>query len=233
MSTVEIREIPEPGGPPEDRAVRLETHASVTGVWYPIGGGVQEKIVPQAFARSLATRPEMVLLINHGRGGGLPLAHTRGTPPLEVCEDETGLLATADLNPRDPDVQSLRAKAESMPLEASFSFRCNRDRWNAEETRREVLEVNLAKADITITPFGANPETDVSVRGKAFNLEERRAFRERIAGRVIGPGFALDERSSRLTVARTSMLPASSVEAERAAKAKAIAGVESRAGPKY
>src|SRR5438270_3212880 len=127
------------GGPSEGRMVRLETHASVAGVWYPIGGRVQEKIVPGAFKRSLGMNPTMTLLVNHGIGGALPIAHSKGTPPLEVSEDSCGnLLAKADMPLADPDALALKAKAERMPLEASFSFRCNRDRWSADETRREV-----------------------------------------------------------------------------------------------
>ncbi len=219
MSTVELRliggetdggAIPDvegiAGGQPEGRMVRLETRASTVDTWYPIGGGVQEKIVPGAFRRSLAAQPEMVLVINHSEGGGLPLAHSKGDPPLEVIEDGEGLLARAELPMSDPDVQSLKSKAARMPLQASFSFRCNRDRWNSDETRREVLEVNLHRADITVCPFGANPVTETSVRGAKFTLEQRQAFRKRIEGRVIGPGFALSE-SETLTVARRSPEP--------------------------
>jgi HK97 family phage prohead protease len=236
-AAVELREV-EVGGPSESRTLRLETHASTFGVWYPIGGGMQEKIVPSAFKRSLAAGPEMILLVNHGAGGGLPLAHTRGTPPLEVSEDQIGLLATADLSLNDPDVVSLRAKSQVMPLQASFSFRCNRDRWSQDNMRREVLEVNLSKGDITLTPFGANPETSVSIgsRGAALTMEQRRAFREKIAGRVVGPGFAFDESSgATLTVARSVPLVRSHVDAERARRAKTISGEGERRddGPRY
>jgi HK97 family phage prohead protease len=204
MSAVELREAS--GG----ESVLLETLASVTGVWYPIAPNIEERIVPGAFKRSLAAGPEMVLVINHGQAGGLPLAHTKGTPPLEVEEIARGLQARAELNPRDPDVQSLRAKAETMPLQASFSFRCNRDRWNADETRREVLEVNLSKADITITPWGANPATATTIRGAVLTLEQRQAFRERITGRVIGPGLIDRERlrTGRITDAEMASIVA-------------------------
>ena len=182
-AAVELREVAGGG------ALRLETYASTFNTWYPIGRGVEERIVPTAFRRSLGMGPEMILLVNHGAGGGLPLAHTKGTPPLEVSEDTGGLLAAADLNVNDPDVVSLRAKAETMPLQASFSFRCNRDRWSEDNSKREVLEVNLHQGDVTITPFGANPTTSVSLtaRGGGSTLEQRRAYRESIRGRVIGP----------------------------------------------
>jgi HK97 family phage prohead protease len=182
---VEIREA-------ADGKLTLRTLASVTGVWYPIGGGVQEKMVPGCFTRTLKNQPppDVALRLEHD---GLPIARSTsktGSPTLQLSEVDDGLLGVADLNPRDPDVQSLRAKAEHLDLQASFAFRCNRDAWSDDLMRREVLEVNMHEGDLSIVAFGANSQTTVAVdaRGSAFTLEQRKALADRLRGRVAGPG---------------------------------------------
>jgi HK97 family phage prohead protease len=172
-----------------DSGLTLEGYASTFGVFYPIGVGVDEKMRPGAFKRSLAEGPAVALRVEHS---ALPLAHTKGGT-LELSEDRTGLLTVASLNPRDPDVQSLQAKAENSPLQMSFAFRCNKDSWNEDRSRREVIEAGLHKGDVSIVCYGANEATGLSInaRAGASSLEERRAFAERIRGYTGGPKWGL------------------------------------------
>jgi len=172
--------------------VVLRGLASRTDVWYPIGRDQQELIRPGAFGRTLAEGPDVCLRIEHS---ALPLARSTsktGTPSLELSEGSEGLHFTASLNLADPDVQSLRAKAENVDLQCSFAFRCNADSWDDRMERREVHEVNLHKGDVSIVAYGANEQTSVAISERgASTLEERRACADRLAGRVAGPGALL------------------------------------------
>jgi HK97 family phage prohead protease len=181
-STIELRTNGESG-------LTLEGYASTFGVWYPIGVGVDERMRSGSFKRSLAEDPAVALRVEHS---ALPLAHTKGGT-LQLSEDRTGLLTVASLNPRDPDVQSLQAKAENSPLQMSFAFRCNKDSWNEDRSRREVVEAGLHKGDVSIVCYGANEATSMSIsaRAEASSLEERRLFAERIRGYTGGPKWGL------------------------------------------
>jgi HK97 family phage prohead protease len=165
--------------------------ASWTGVWYSIGAGQEEKILPSAFKRSLEEDPDVSLLISHGAGGSLPLARTRPkeAPSLRLGEDHEGLVCEADLNPRDSDVQNLRAKSENSPLEMSFAFRCTDDAWDQTMTRREVKGVSLHRGDVSVVGSGANEHTnmEISERSSTLTLEQRQARAEKLIGRVAGP----------------------------------------------
>lgn len=168
----------------------MEGLASRVEVWYPISGGVEEKVVKNAFRRTLNQQPpvDVALRVEHSN---LPLARStskNGEPSLKLEERAEGLWAIAQLNPRDPEVQSLRAKSEHTDLQMSFSFRCTSDRYNEDYTRREILEVNLARGDVAICCFGASETTELSITERgASTLEERRAYADRLSGRVAGP----------------------------------------------
>jgi HK97 family phage prohead protease len=215
-SNIELRSNGESG-------LTLEGYASTFRVWYPIGVGVEERMRFGAFKRSLAEGPAVALRVEHS---ALPLAHTKGGS-LQLSEDGTGLLTVASLNPRDPDVQSLRAKAENSPLQMSFAFRCNKDSWNEDRSRREVVEAGLHKGDVSIVCYGANEATSLSIdaRAGASSLEERRAFGERIRGYTGGPkwGFTLaaeaEEPRGHATIA-VPVLIHSYVETAKAKRAK-------------
>jgi len=179
----------------------LEGLASRTGVWYPISGSVEEMVCPGAFLRTLHQKPpvDVALRIEHSN---LPLARTTsrsGDPSLRL-EERTGqgLWVTAQLNPKDPEVQSLRAKSEHTDLQMSFAFKCDKDRWNEPEyTRREILQVNLARGDVAITCFGASETTEMSISERSdTTVAERRAYADRLAGRVAGPQFGFRANGS-------------------------------------
>jgi HK97 family phage prohead protease len=220
MDSVELREV-------SDGQLIMRGLASRTEVWYPIGGGAEEKICRSAFVRTINTipPPDVALRIEHSN---LPLARStskNGKPTLRLSETEAGLTFEATLNPRDGDVRDLQAKAEHTDLQCSFAFRCNRDQWNADMTRREILEVNMARGDIAVCCFGANEQTGLTVSERgALTLDERRAFAARLDGRVAGPqwgfrasnscdrcGAAMDLRCSNCEPDGTYMAPPVSV----------------------
>lgn len=110
----------------------------------PIYGMFEETIAPGAFRKILQRGDDIQYLENHG---GLPLARTsNGT--LRLADDPVGIRITADLNPADPQAQSLYAKVERGDVIAqSFCFDMDggRDQWayateDGEMDQRLILE---------------------------------------------------------------------------------------------
>lgn len=149
----------------------FQGYASLFNVGYdmyggPDKGGWTESVDSGAFTRTLSTKPDVVLNINHGEGGtGLPLARTTsGT--LDLSTDKKGLLPKAQLDLRDPDVQALQVKIERGDVnQMSFAFRTIRQEWDEEETQRKLMEISLDRGDVSIVTNGANPKTSVQLRG--------------------------------------------------------------------
>lgn len=142
----------------------LEGYAS-TWEAYDCYGGVEnggwvEQLHRRAFDVSLASNPDLQLLINHE---GMPLARTKsGT--LELSTDRVGLKVRAYLDPRDPDVQALLPKMERGDLdEMSFAFRVKDQEWNNDFTHRMIREASLQKGDVSVVNYGMNPTTKASI----------------------------------------------------------------------
>jgi HK97 family phage prohead protease len=131
----------------------------------PDKGGWTEQIERHAFDVTLATRPDLVLLVNHE---GYPLARTT-TDTLQVSRDHRGLRVRALLDPGDPDVQRLmpklqpQANGKSNMDEMSFGFRVKDQVWDNSYTHRTITELSLQKGDVSIVNYGANPTTSVMI----------------------------------------------------------------------
>lgn len=145
----------------------LEGYASVFDAPYdiwggPTRGGFSETVDARAFDKTLASSPDVHLLINHE---GLPLARTKsGT--LQLSTDTHGLKVRAALDPSDPDVQRLAPKMKRGDMnEMSFAFRTIRDLWTEEDTQRRLTELSLDKGDVSVVNFGANPATSSTLSG--------------------------------------------------------------------
>jgi HK97 family phage prohead protease len=194
MSGVELRST-------SDGKLTLRGHASVFDNWYPISSRFEEVVRSGAFKRTLkndhgAQGPDVVLLVEHE---GLPLARTRsptGKPTLRLREDEKGLFAEGELDPRNPKVQELKSVAEHTGLAMSFGFQCTDEAWSKDMSKREVKAVNLHKGDVTASARPANPATGMTIDERAgvegYSLEERRAFALEMKGqpeRRMCPGF--------------------------------------------
>lgn len=139
----------------------------------PDKGGWNETVDTAAFDETLKRKPDLHLLINHE---GMPLARTKsGT--LQLSTDKVGLKVEADLDRRDPDVQSLEVKMSRGDMdEMSFAFRTVRHEWSNDETDRRLLELNLDKGDVSVVNFGANPHTSAGLRALLENEAELRAL---------------------------------------------------------
>jgi HK97 family phage prohead protease len=134
-------------------------YASVTDTPYEIEdfiGAYTETVSRGAFKKTLAEGADVPFKLNHD---GMTLARTKsGT--MRLSEDSTGLHVEADLDARNPVVQSIQSAMERGDLdEMSFAFRVTRQEWNNDYTERWINEVNLSKGDVSVVNYGANPHT--------------------------------------------------------------------------
>lgn len=134
-------------------------YASVTEAPYEMEdwlGTYTEVVRRGAFAKTLAEGADVPFKVNHE---GMTLARTKsGT--MRLAEDDHGLHVEADLDPRNPDVQSLQSAMERGDLdEMSFAFRVMRQDWSPDYTQRDLTEVNIHKGDVSAVNYGANPHT--------------------------------------------------------------------------
>lgn len=173
-SDVEIREA-------DDGTLRLTGYASVTETPYEVGF-YSETIKRGAFKRTLGEQPDVQLLVNHE---GLPLARTKsGT--LSLSEDERGLKVDADLDPEDPEVQSLVRKMRRGDIDQmSFAFQATDQDWNDDYTERHIRGVSLHRGDVSVVNQAANPAATASVR----SAEALRAL-QRLGGEAVIAGLA-------------------------------------------
>jgi HK97 family phage prohead protease len=160
----------------EGDTLQFSGYASLFNVGYemyggPDKGGWIENVDKGAFTRTLSTKPDVVLNINHGEGGtGLPIART-SSGTLQLRTDTKGLRPEASLDLRDPDVQALQVKVERGDVnQMSFAFRTIRQEWDEEETQRTLMEVSLDRGDVSIVTNGAQPKTSVQLRSLIAQL---------------------------------------------------------------
>lgn len=217
-----------------DGGLRFSGYASTTETPYMVGS-FEETFAKGAFKRCLGQQPDVVLLVNHA---GLPLARTRsGT--MTLSEDTRGLKVDAELDPTDPDVQSLIPKMKRGDLtEMSFAFRATDDEWDSRETKRVVREATIHKGDVSMVTHGANTATSGTVAMRsadgAFELRideerigkalsnEKKAKLEAIKGELDAILGTPDEPvvESLPSDPLATIIP-SGIEAARAAKARA------------
>jgi HK97 family phage prohead protease len=149
----------------EGNELKFEGYASTFDAPYDIYGGPpsgwHEIVTREAFKKTLTEKPDLHLLINHE---GMPLARTKsGT--MQLLTDNHGLLVRANLDRRDPMVQSLQVKMERGDMDQmSFAFRVKKQTWSDDETHRYLDEVSLHKGDVSVVNFGANPTTSATIR---------------------------------------------------------------------
>lgn len=153
---------------------RLEGYAAVFGVPAQIGG-FQETILPGAFRATLASRGDILALVDHDPGR--LLART-GSGTLRLAEDSRGLHFSLDV----PDTtlgRDLLALAERRDLGGmSFTFRPKDEAWPARD-RRELRAVELLEVSV-VQAFPAYSATTVEARHRAAQGDAlaRRRFLE-------------------------------------------------------
>ena len=141
-------------------AITFRGLASSTDSPYEMGW-YTETITRGAFDTTLSGKPDVQLLLNHE---GLPLARTtNGSLSLEATE--RGLEFTATADPADPDAARVAAKVSSGLMDqCSFAFRVVKQTWDEDYTQRDITEVSMDRGDVSIVNYGANPNTNVTLR---------------------------------------------------------------------
>jgi HK97 family phage prohead protease len=150
-----------------DSGLTLTGYASTFNQPYDMGW-YEETVDSGAFSRTLGTRPDVRLLVNHD---GLPLARTTsGTLTLDT--DTRGLRVSANLDPSDPDVASLAPKMRRGDLnQMSFGFRTVSDMWEDDMTKRTLRELDLNDGDVSVVTYPANPGTSAVVRSDGLSYD--------------------------------------------------------------
>jgi hypothetical protein len=135
---------------------------------YDMYGPYTEVVSLDAFDKTLSTNPLVEYVLNHGRNGGPPMAHTRnGTLVLgvEKAGDETGLTYDANVdNSRNDVSDTSKALKRGDLAEASFKFRIVRGQWSPDYTEYRIEEVDLERGDVSAVNFGANPLATSAIR---------------------------------------------------------------------
>lgn len=153
-----------------------------------------ETIAPGAFSRTLKSRNNVRMLLNHN--SEKVLASTRGKT-LRLSEDSKGLLAEADLPPttvgRDLSVLMQRGDVDSM----SFGFTVPRggDSWSEDGSTRELRQVRLI--EVSVVTFPAYPATSASVRAVDMLAdktgEDAEALNDALAALESGQSLTADQ----------------------------------------
>ena len=121
-----------------------------------------ERIVPGAFKRSLKSRNEIKMFVNHNMD--MVLASTRAKT-LKLTEDSKGLLAEAELpdTTYGRDLSVLMQRGDVNAMSFGFSVPQKGDRWSDDGRTRELLDIRLHEVSI-VTGFPAYQATTASVR---------------------------------------------------------------------
>lgn len=144
---------------------------------YDWAGPYTEVVSLDAFDVTLGAKPLVEFTLNHNRGGGLPMAHTRNeTLELSVIrdgaddpdgEDKTGLYYKAEVDATRNDVSDmLKALDRGDLAEASFKFRIVRGQWSPDYMEFRINEVDLHRGDVSAVNFGANPAATSGLRNE-------------------------------------------------------------------
>lgn len=121
-----------------------------------------ERIAPGAFAKSLKSRNNIRMYMNHD--SSMLLGTTR-SKTVRLAEDTKGLFVDADLPDtsvgRDLSVLMQRGDVDSMSF--GFTVPQGGDRWSDDGTRRELRQIRLFEVSV-VTGFPAYAATSASVR---------------------------------------------------------------------
>jgi len=153
----------------------------------------RERIAPGAFARSLDSRNEIKMFVNHDTSRVLA-SKRAGT--LRLVEDSYGLRAEADLpdttDGRDMATLIRRGDVDSMSF--GFSVPQGGDSWSDDGQERELREIRLHEISV-VTGFPAYPQTAASVRSLDGLVDATGIEAERLNAAIsaLEAGETLDE----------------------------------------
>lgn len=126
--------------------------------------GEYEEIVSRGSGRnSLASKPEVAFLTNHG---GMAMARTT-TGTLELREDEIGGWHDGWLNPKRSDVSNLVIAINDGDVpQMSYAFMIpdGAGMWSEDFLQFRIERYDIDGGDVSAVNFGANPYTDISAQ---------------------------------------------------------------------
>ncbi len=126
-------------------------------------GPYTEVIDNKAFNASLDANPRVVLVVNHGYGGDLPIASTKNGS-LSLSVDDFGLSFVARIDATSAGSADVTARVASGAVsEASFRARLRGGHWNDDATVFRMTELDLNYGDVSVVTYGANPAAFVTV----------------------------------------------------------------------
>jgi HK97 family phage prohead protease len=121
-----------------------------------------ERIMPGAFAKSLKSRNNIRMYMNHDSS---MLLGTTKSKTVRLLEDSKGLYVDADLPDtsvgRDLSVLMQRGDVDSMSF--GFTVPQGGDRWSDDGSRRELKQIRLYEVSV-VTGFPAYAATSAQVR---------------------------------------------------------------------
>jgi HK97 family phage prohead protease len=168
----------------------------------------RERIAPGAFARSLDSRNEIKMFVNHDTSRVLA-SKRAGT--LRLVEDSYGLRAEADLpdttDGRDMATLIRRGDVDSMSF--GFSVPQGGDSWSDNGQERELREIRLHEISV-VTGFPAYPQTAASVRSLDGLVDATGIEAERLNAAIsaLEAGETLDEEMAGVLDAAVTKLRA-------------------------
>lgn len=137
---------------------------------YDLFGPYTEIVSRAAFDATLAANPLVEFALNHGRGGGAPMAHTRNGTLILSMTDE-GLAYDASVDATRHDVADMLKALEREDLaESSFKFTIDAGRWNEAMDTYTITQVDLNRGDVSAVNFGANPYATSAARDLAAQV---------------------------------------------------------------
>lgn len=154
-------------GDPATTTAQLDGYASMTGVAYDVTdwlGTYSETVERGAFAKTLAERDDVRLLLNHA---GLPLART-ASGTMRLDEDSLGLHVDADLDKRSTLTNDVAVSMDRKDLDQmSMAFQVTRQEWNEDYTQRWIKELKLF--DTSVVTYPASTTTMAKLRGSGLD----------------------------------------------------------------
>ncbi|MBT9134425.1 MAG: hypothetical protein DDT38_01159 [Firmicutes bacterium] len=142
---------------------------------------LKEKLAYGAFAKVLATSPDVHLNIGHDATKAIARTGLQGIGGLELKSDIHGLRVYARVSPKDPDVQALAAKMDlGIMDQMSFSFRVLPSGQKYEiatdehghQTELRIITEIAELFDVCICAKGAYTQTEASLRTLLANFTE-------------------------------------------------------------
>jgi len=159
-----------------------------------------ERIMPGAFNKSLRSRNEVKMFMNHNMD--MVLASTR-SKTLKLKEDSQGLLAEAILPDttagRDLAVLMKRGDVHSMSF--GFSVPKDGDSWSKDGRKRELNEIRLHEVSV-VTGFPAYKDTTASIRTIDYLATRTNVDPDKLSDAItaLENGDVLNEDSANLIV---------------------------------